>query len=62
MYSQFGEIQLARQIFDGSLYRNVFYYTSLLSVYCSNGYIDEAFKVFDSMPKRNDSAMISGYI
>lgn len=65
MYSQFGEIQLACQIFDGSLYRNVFCYTSLLSAYCSNGYIDEARKVFDSMPERNDvsySAMISGYI
>lgn len=40
-------------------------YTSLISGYCGNGLVDEARKLFEGMPERNDvsySAMISGFV
>ena len=40
-------------------------WTTLISGYCSNGLINEARKVFDRMPKRNEvssSAIVSGYV
>lgn len=64
-YSRFGEMELARCVFDERVEKNVVCWTSLLSGYCSNGLINDARQVFDEMPERNDvsfSAMVSGYV
>ncbi|KAK1366812.1 hypothetical protein POM88_042373 [Heracleum sosnowskyi] len=65
MFALIGEFGLAFRVFDGSLDRSVACYTSLISGYYRNGYVDCARKVFDVMMDRNDvccSAMVSGYI
>ncbi|XP_050219507.1 pentatricopeptide repeat-containing protein At5g48910-like [Mercurialis annua] len=65
MYSKFGEMDFARQVFDESRNVNVVCRTSLVSGYCSNGLVSEAREVFDKMPDRNEvscSAMVSGYV
>lgn len=47
VYGLIGEVGLAVRVFYGSLDRNVAYYTSLLSGYCRNVYVDCARKMFD---------------
>ncbi|KAM0007424.1 putative tetratricopeptide-like helical domain superfamily [Helianthus debilis subsp. tardiflorus] len=65
MYSSYKAIELAKQVFEESAYKNVVCCTSLITGCFSNGLIDDACKVFDEMPERNDvsySAMISGFV
>ncbi|KAL7600399.1 hypothetical protein Lser_V15G23651 [Lactuca serriola] len=65
MYSNFKSVELAIQVFEESLYKNVVCCTSLITGCFNNGLVDEACKVFDEMPERNDvsySAMISGLV
>ncbi|KAJ0489039.1 putative tetratricopeptide-like helical domain superfamily [Helianthus annuus] len=65
MYSSYKAIELAKQVFEESTYKNVVCCTSLITGCFSNGLIDDACKVFDQMPERNDvsySAMISGFV
>ncbi|XP_016450329.2 pentatricopeptide repeat-containing protein At5g04780, mitochondrial-like [Nicotiana tabacum] len=48
-----------------SLESNVFVSTALLDVYAKCGLMNDAFRVFDSMPERNDvtwSSMVAGYV
>ncbi|KAL6976228.1 hypothetical protein U1Q18_025019 [Sarracenia purpurea var. burkii] len=56
IYSKFGAIKIARQVFDESLNKNVVCWTSLIRGYYGNGLSDEARQVFDSMPERNDDS------
>ncbi|XP_043720769.1 pentatricopeptide repeat-containing protein At5g66520-like [Telopea speciosissima] len=65
VYSKYGAIDLARQVFDETPNRNVVCWTSLISGHCGDGRMGEARELFDRMPERNDvawSAMISGYV
>ncbi|XP_042484101.1 pentatricopeptide repeat-containing protein At5g66520-like [Macadamia integrifolia] len=65
VYSKYGAINLARQVFDETPNKNVVCWTSLISGHCGDGRMGEARELFDRMPERNDvawSAMISGYV
>ncbi|OIV97215.1 hypothetical protein TanjilG_02923 [Lupinus angustifolius] len=65
VYSKYGAIRVARQVFDESSNKNVVCWTSIITGYCSNGLVIEARELFDSIPERNGvsySAMVSGYV
>ncbi|KAL8240700.1 hypothetical protein R6Q59_014055 [Mikania micrantha] len=65
MYSDYKAVELAKKVFEESLFKNVVCCTSLITGYFSNGLIDNACKVFDEMHERNDvtySAMVSGFV
>ncbi len=62
-------LQEARNILEEFLHRDqhgrIVHWTSLLSKYSKNGFVDEARSLFDMMPERNVvtyNAMLSGYV
>ncbi|KAL6007324.1 hypothetical protein ACLOJK_032821 [Asimina triloba] len=64
MYSRFGEVDVARRVFDGVQCKDIVSWNSMISGYCVNGRIDVARGLFEQMPERNVvswTAMISGY-
>ncbi|CAK9161777.1 unnamed protein product [Ilex paraguariensis] len=61
---RFGEIDLARRIFNQMENRDVVSWTAILDMYVEMGDLREARRVFDEMPERNEvswSAMIARY-
>lgn len=65
MYSRCGEVDIARQVFDGMCMKDVISWNSMVSGYCNNGRIGAARELFDRIPERNVvswTAMISGYV
>lgn len=63
-YGKCGDINCARQVFDGMFFRNVVSWTAMLVSYVNMGDLVEAKRLFDEMPNRNLgswNAMVSGY-
>ncbi|KAJ7947333.1 Pentatricopeptide repeat-containing protein [Quillaja saponaria] len=49
MYGRFGEIEIARQLFDKMPTRDAVSWNTMISSYASKGMWEEAFRLFDSM-------------
>lgn len=65
MYSRCGEVDIARQVFDGMCMKDVISWNSMISGYCNNRRIGAARELFDQIPERNVvswTAMICGYV
>lgn len=64
MYSKFGKLKLARQVFDEMSMKDLPIWNSMITGYARCGDMDGALELFRSMPNRNLvswTAMISGY-
>ncbi|GLT68976.1 hypothetical protein SLA2020_411640 [Shorea laevis] len=64
MYLEFGEIELARRVFDKMFERDVISWNSMITGYLRAGEIELACGLFNEMPKRDVvtcNAMIDGY-
>ncbi|RVW86966.1 Pentatricopeptide repeat-containing protein, chloroplastic [Vitis vinifera] len=64
MYIDFGEIELARRVFDRMPNRDVVSWNSMIAGYLKAGEIELASELFDEMPERDlvsCNAMIDGY-
>lgn len=64
MYIDFGEIELARRVFERMPNRDVISWNSMISGYLKAGEIERASELFDEMPERDlvsCNAMIDGY-
>ncbi|XP_027174152.1 pentatricopeptide repeat-containing protein At5g66520-like [Coffea eugenioides] len=69
MYVNFNNLEDARRVFDKLVYKDDVSWTTLIDGYAQLGCLDEAYKVFESMPvdKRKNSAvswnaMIAAYV
>ncbi|CAN6441062.1 unnamed protein product [Victoria cruziana] len=65
MYSRYGSMQFAQQVFDETPKRNVASWTSLIAGYCGCGMVQVARQLFAEIPEKNDvawSAIVSGYV
>ncbi|QCD80659.1 structure-specific endonuclease subunit SLX1 [Vigna unguiculata] len=65
MYSQLGELQHARLVFDKSAFRDAVSFTALITGYVSEGHVDDARRLFDEIPAKDVvswNAMIAGYV
>ncbi|XXG68157.1 hypothetical protein AAC387_Pa06g1310 [Persea americana] len=65
MYSRCGEVDFARQVFDGMCMKDVISWNSMISGYCNNGKIGAARELFDQITERTVvswTAMICGYV
>ncbi|GKB38850.1 pentatricopeptide repeat-containing protein [Tanacetum coccineum] len=65
MYCKCGCVDVAREIFDGLLNKNVICWASMVSGYVSCGMLDEARRLFDESPAKDIvlwTAMINGYV
>ncbi|XP_010904623.1 pentatricopeptide repeat-containing protein At2g29760, chloroplastic [Elaeis guineensis] len=53
MYSSFGFVDQARQVFDGMSQKDIVAWNSILDAYATCGQMDECIKLFDSMPLKD---------
>ncbi|KAJ7968977.1 Pentatricopeptide repeat-containing protein [Quillaja saponaria] len=53
MYGRFGEIEIARQLFDKMPTRDVVSWNTMISCYAVKGMWEDAFRLFDSMQEEN---------
>ncbi|WJX96110.1 Pentatricopeptide repeat-containing protein [Trifolium repens] len=64
LYSKFGDVRIARKVFDEMTEKNVVSWNSLLSGYIKAGNLDEGQRFFDEIPMKDViswNSMISGY-
>jgi pentatricopeptide repeat protein len=64
LYSKFGDVRIARKVFDEMTEKNVVSWNSLLSGYIKAGNLDEGQRFFDEIPRKDViswNSMISGY-
>lgn len=64
MYSTYGWISEAREVFDGVWFRNVAFWNAMIAAYAKVGDVDNARDLFERMPERNViswTAVIAGY-
>ncbi|CAN6449085.1 unnamed protein product [Victoria cruziana] len=64
MYVKCGNVELAREVFDRMVAKDVFSWTSMINGYAKCGQLELARSLFNGMPERNViswNAMISGY-
>lgn len=65
MYACYGDVQLARVLFDGMLSRDLVSWNSIINGHMMVGELNAAHRLFDKMPERNLvtwNVMISGYL
>ncbi|KAJ0035528.1 hypothetical protein Pint_24186 [Pistacia integerrima] len=66
MYVNFESLEEAKRVFDKMLKRDVVSWTSLINGFAKWGFVDEALKVFELMPKERNSivwnAIIAAYV
>ncbi|KAL9248591.1 Pentatricopeptide repeat-containing protein, partial [Drosera capensis] len=69
LYSKFGELKAARQVFDAILERDLCTWNSMISGYCQGGYFGEAYELFIKMQESGSkpnvttwNLIISAYI
>eukprot|EP01018_Ginkgo_biloba_P000442 Gb_36920 [translate_table: standard] len=64
MYAKCGNIEKARQVFDGMPQRDVVSWNAMIAAYAQNGHFEEARELFRKIPERNVvswNGMIAGY-
>eukprot|EP01018_Ginkgo_biloba_P018551 Gb_27291 [translate_table: standard] len=64
MYAKCGNLERARQLFDGMSQRDVISWNAMIAGYAQNGQVEEALQLFQKMPQRNVvswTVMITGY-
>ncbi|XP_059652280.1 pentatricopeptide repeat-containing protein At5g48910-like [Cornus florida] len=63
-YMKCGDVEAAKELFDGMLKRNVGTWNVMITGFARCGMLEEARKVFDKMPEKDDiswSAIVDGY-